>query len=266
LSGDEMLVLMLSAVVALVAWVAWYVPVARVRGFGLRTTGRGVMGSSPLVAGLILFGVLKTAAAHDVRDDPRYLFFYMLLGAAWVGLGLWAMPLLGVSPRDDVLERGNRAASFTIAGALVALTLCFAGGNVGDGPGWWVVVFSAALATAALASLWLALDAIAGVTDVITVERDPAAGVRAAGFLVATAAVLGRAVAGDWVSAAATLRDFAVYGWPALALFTAAALLESGARPTPARPVPAVGLYGVLPAALYLGAAALYLYRLGSPT
>jgi hypothetical protein len=266
LSGDEIVVAILSAVIALTAWIAWYVPVARVRGLGVRTSGRGVMTSAPLLAGVVLFAVLKTAASHDVRNDPRYLLLYMLLGAAWVGLALWLIPLLGVSPRDDVLERGNRAASYAIAGALIALTLCFAGGNVGDGPGWWVVVFSAALATAALVALWLALDAVAGVADVITVERDAAAGVRAAGFLIATAAVLGRAVAGDWVSAAATLRDFVMYGWPVLALFGAAALLERGARPTPSRPVPAVGLYGALPAALYLAAAALYLYRLGSPT
>jgi hypothetical protein len=265
LSGDELLVLLLGAVVALAAWIGWYVPVARVGGLGARTRGRGVVATAPLLAALILYAVLITAAAHDVRDDPKYVFFYMILGAAWVGAGVWLLPMLGLSTRDDVLERGNRAASYAVAGALVALTLCFAGGNVGDGPGWWVVVFSAALATAVLVVLWLALDAIASVTDAITVERDAAAGVRAAGFLVASGSVLGRAVAGDWISAGATMRDFAVYGWPVLALLAAAVLLERGARPTPARPEPPVGLYGGVPAALYLAAAALYVYRLGMP-
>jgi hypothetical protein len=265
LSGDEIVVLLLGGVAAVAAWIGWYVPVARVRGFGVRTRGRGVMASAPPIAALLLFAVLKTAAAHDVRDDPRYLLFYMVLGAAWVGLGTRLIPVLGISPRDDVLERGNRAASYTVAGALLALTLCFAGGNVGDGPGWWVVVFSAALATAALAVLWLVLDAMAAVTDAITVERDAAAGVRAAAFLIAIGAVLGRAVAGDWVSVAATLRDFAVYGWPVIAVLAAAVLLERGTRPTPARPQPPVGPYGVLPGTLYLAAAALYVYRLGVP-
>ena len=37
----------------------------------------------------------------------------------------------------------TRAAVPAVVGALVGVTFCYAGGNIGDGPGWWVVVFSA---------------------------------------------------------------------------------------------------------------------------
>jgi hypothetical protein len=40
------------------------------------------------------------------------------------------------------LEHGNPA-----AGAILGLTLAFARGNIGNGPGWWVVVFSAGMST-----------------------------------------------------------------------------------------------------------------------
>ena len=69
---------------------------------------------------------------------------------------------------------------------------CFAGGNVGDGPGWWVVVFCAALSTGALFLLWGALQAATDLADSIVIERDGASAVRLAGFLVACGLVLGR--------------------------------------------------------------------------
>ena len=50
----------------------------------------------------------------------------------------------------------NAAAAMATAGATIGVTLSYAGGNIGDGPGWWVVVFSAAIATAGLFACWLA--------------------------------------------------------------------------------------------------------------
>src|SRR4029453_10538043 len=149
-------------------------------------------------------------SAHDVRDDPTYLFMYVLLGAAWVGVWIRLLAMTGVSKRDDVVERSNSSAALAVAGATLGITLCYAGGNIGDGPGWWVVVFSAALATLALFAAWLLLGFASGVSDAVTVDRDPAAGLRLAAFLIGCGLILGRAVAGDWESAAATVREFAI--------------------------------------------------------
>ena len=129
-----------------------------------------------------------------------------------------------------LIAAGAPSAAVAIAGALLGITLCFAGGNIGDGPGWWVVVFSAGVATAGLFAAWLLLEALTGISDTVTIDRDLAAGVRLGGLLVACGLRLGWAVAGDWISAEATLRDFAANAWLVLVLLAIAVLVERVAR------------------------------------
>ena len=263
MSGDEVVMLIASAIVAIVAWGAWYIAPSFVIHVGTRPAGSRLLKLAPLVAAATLWFVLRYASAHDVRGDPRYLTFYLVLGAAWVGVWIRWLAITGVSMRDDVVERSNASAAIVIAGAMLGITLCYAGGNIGDGPGWWVVVFSAGLASVALFAVWMLLEAVAGVSEAVTVDRDPSAGLRLAGFLIACGLVLGRSVAGDWVSAEATVRDFASAGWPVIGLAIVAAILERVARPTPSAPRPALVPYGLLPALLYVGGALYQLQRLG---
>jgi uncharacterized membrane protein YjfL (UPF0719 family) len=263
MSDDEAVVLFASGAIAVVVWLIWF---GRTLWIGrVSSSGRQLLLFVPFAAAALLFAVLRVLAAHDVRDDSRYLWLYFLLGAAWVGLCVRALPLLGVSPRDDVLERGNRAAADAVAGALLALTFCFAGGNIGDGPGWWVVVFSAGLATAALFLAWAILETSSAVSETVTIDRDRAAGIRLAGFLVACGVIFGRGAAGDWVSAELTVHDFAAVAWLAIPLLVVAAMVERSARPTASHPQPSSFAYGVVPAAGYLAAAALVVARLGLP-
>ena len=83
-------------------------------------------------------------------------------------------------------------------------------------------------------------------------------------MLTAAGLVLGRAVAGDWVSAGATVRDFVRVGWPVVILFTAEALLHRVFRASPTNPRPGVVTSGALPALAYVAAAAVYAARVGS--
>lgn len=261
-----MVVFIVSGVLAAWGWYAWYLPPVAVESLGARRTGRGLLLLVPVLSLLLLFAVLKTAAADDVRHDAGYLAFYMLMGAAWTGTAMKFLPFLGLSPADDVVERNNGAAAAAISGALIGYTLCFAGGNIGNGPGWWVVVFSAALATATLTVLWLLLDRLTHVVDTLTIDRDLAAGLRVVGLLSAAGVILGRGVAGDWISASVTLRDFAVVAWPVVVLFAVAVPLERAVRPTPERPTPSFTALGVLPGGLYLAAALAYVVGLGIPS
>ena len=263
MSGDEVVMLVVSAIVALVSWGAWYVAPARVQRVGARAPAWRLLRLTPLVAAALLWLVLRNAASFDVRDDPRYLAFYLVLGAAWVGVWIRWLAVTGISTRDDVVERSNGSAALAVTGALLGITLAYAGGNVGDGPGWWVVVFSAALATLALFAAWMLLEAISGVSDIVTVDRDPSAGLRLGGFLIACGVILGRSVAGDWVSAEATVRDFVVAAWPVVVLVTVAAIVERAARPTTDSPHPSIFAYGVVPAVLYVAGAAYQVVRLG---
>jgi uncharacterized membrane protein YjfL (UPF0719 family) len=265
MSGDELLALAVSCGLSVFTWYAWFAPLATVERFGARARGRTLLMVAPFASLAILFVVLKTLASSDVRDNVAYLGLYTLMGAAWTGSAMWLLPFLGISPGEDVAERRNEAAAIAVSGALIGCMLCFAGSNVGEGPGWWVVVSAAGLATAVLALLTNALDALTDVTDTITVDRDLSAGIRFAALLSAAGLLLGRGVAGDWLSFSATVQDLAIKAWPVVPLFAVAAAIERAARPTAMRPRPSVTVFGVLPGLLYLAAAVLYVGALGRP-
>jgi len=246
MSGDEVLVLVVSLIVAVLLWGKSMYETLRVRSCASSKSAiRLVPLAVPLVCAGALYYVLRNYASHDVRDSTVYTTFYMFMGAAWVGVAMRVWGLLGISPRDDLLERSNFAAAFAIFGALLGLTFCFAGGNVGDGPGWWVVVFAAFLSSGALLVLWAALERLSGLGEAITVDRDAATGLRAAGYLIGAGAILGRAVAGNWVSAGATVADFAVLGWPVLIIFAVAVILERFLRPSAQAPRRSVLFFGL---------------------
>ena len=253
MSEDEVFALVVCGALASVTWIAWYRDVIVVAPRSSGTGVRLLLAAAPGAAGVLLYQVLRRLAASDVRDAPIYIVFYLLMGAAWVGIAVRLLALFGLSARDDVIERGNRAAAPAIAGAVLGITLCFAGGNIGDGPGWWVVVFCAILGTGTLLLLWTLLHRLTGVADAITIDRDSATGIRAAGFFLAAGLILGRAVAGDWEGSGPALLDFVLNGWPAAALLGVATLLERRLRPsfeTLERPALT---QGALPALLYLG-------------
>lgn len=265
MSGDELVISFVSMAVAGLTWAAWFVQPRQVRTFRPADAARRLLDVAPILSAAVLLLVLKTLSAHDVRDDIRYLGLYFLLGAAWVGAAMFCIPVSGISARDDVVERGNGSAAWVIAGAMLGITLCFAGGNIGDGPGWWVVVFSAGVATAGLFAVWLLLEALTGVSDTVTIDRDLAAGVRLGGFLVACGLRLGWAVAGDWVSVEATLRDFAANGWLVLVLLAIAVLIERVARPTQTQPVSPLFANGIVPALIFLAGSLIHVLRFRIP-
>jgi uncharacterized membrane protein YjfL (UPF0719 family) len=252
MSEDEVFVLIVGGVIGLVAWVSWYWQTLRPPPLGPRTQARRWLWLVPPVCAVLLFGVLRSFAAEDVRHSPIYLFFYMVMGSAWVGIAKAQFAFLGMSARDDVIERGNLAAACGISGGLIGLTFCFAGGNIGDGPGWWVVVFAAALATVAFGVLWGLLAKLTDLADAVTIDRDPAAGLRTAGFLAGAGLVLGRAVAGNWVSTGTTLADFGARGWPVLLLLATAAAIERLLRELAGREGAGWLAAGLAPGLLYV--------------
>lgn len=265
MSAGEKILTLVSIAFASVMWVRWYLVPAGLQRLGAPKTGWIALYAAPAVCVVLLFIVLRTAASHDVRDDIRYLGMYVALGAAWIAAAALLLPVVGLSVRDDVHERANPAAAYAIAGALIGVTLGFAGGNVGDGPGWWVVLFSSGLATLALYALWLVFEQFTDVSDHVTIERDSASGLRLGGLLIACGLILGRAAAGDWVSATATVNDFVRVGFPALGLLAIAIAVEMRARPTMARPTPSPAQWGVVPAAVYVVLAVGYVAQLGIP-
>jgi len=170
--------------------------------------------------------VLKTGASTDVRSDSDEIAFYLAMCAGWLLLTVLAFEYMGVSVRDDVAGRRNWAATAALCGLMAGETFSLAGANTGNGPGPEVVVLCGAITTAVLFLLWSVLNAFAGIVDIVTIEREPGAGIRAAGFLAGSGAILGAAVAGDWISLEQTLRDFVYYGWPVFVVLVVAISVE----------------------------------------
>ena len=123
MSGDEVFMLIASAIVALVSWGAWYIKPALVQGVRRRPPAWRLLRLTRCSPAALLWAVLRNAASFDVRDDPRYLTFYLVLGAAWVGVWIRWLAVTGISTRDDVVERSNGSAALAVTGALLGITL-----------------------------------------------------------------------------------------------------------------------------------------------
>jgi len=250
MSGDEIIALIVCVILGFIGWKDWLGGLVFLEPLTRRTATQILGWLLPPLAGLAMYYVLIKWSSHDVRDNPTYIFFYLVMWLGWTGLWNKLLPYFGLICRDDVLERDNTAAGLAIAGGLLGVTFIFAGGNIGDGPGWWVVVFCGGIATATLLVLWVVENLITGILDTITIDRDDAAGWRTGGFFMAAGLILGRAVAGDWHSADQTTSDFLIHGWPVLIFWGIAVGLDFACLPTPQRPVPNPWLCGIVPAIL----------------
>jgi hypothetical protein len=229
---------------------------------GLRGPVVAAMSAPAIMLGVLL-AVLATEASADVRDSPIYCLFYAVLGAAWIGLANRACVLNGLLASEDVIERRNPAATYAWCGGLVGQVLAFAGSNIGDGPGWWVVIFTALLANGTVLLVWTAFEFMTGAAEEITIERSPGAGFRLGGLLAATGLIAGRGAAGNWVSAGDTLSDFVHAAWPAVPLVIGAAILEKAVRRFTAGCGRSLWTTGFVPAAIFLCCALSWILHLG---
>lgn len=263
MSGGEIIVTMMAAAAALFGWVRWYWLLSRITPLAVRPGLRQALAVAPIILCFGLIAILLFYSSDDVKSSRIYMFMYTVLGMGWLAGLTILMPLFGLSMRDDVLERGNAAAAPAIVGLMAGWMLGFAGGNIGDGPGWWVVIFCAGLSCGSLLISWIILHLIAHINDTITIERDAAAGWRFGGFMAASGLILGRAVAGDWTSAGATLRDFSEIAWPVIILLALELSVEWIFRPRGDRRPGSAFAGGVTPAVFYMGAAMVWLIAVG---
>jgi len=212
-------------------------------------------------AGVIVF-VLRQWASFDVVDAPFYIVGYMALGLVWITLaaGLLAR-FTDIRFQQDVRERNNFAAAVAIGGMLIGNAIAYAGGNIGDGPGFYVVIFAALLSTFAVyAAVWLVAQTSDG-EERITIDHDVGAAVRLGAVAIGVGIIAGRGAAGDWISVQATLRDFVAVAWPAL-LFVVAAIVHE--RATPPTYAGDGFLRSAIFATLFIGTATAYVAAYGS--
>lgn len=261
---DEYIAMFIHGAVGIVVWTIWIVGVVRTRQLGRSNLGRWAVVQAPVICVAILVSLLEAFAASDVRGTI-YVWFYTIMGAAWIGGACAIFAWLGVHPRDDVAERRNQAAAVCLIGAVVGFTCAFAGSNFGDGPGWFVVAGCGVLAMGTLMLTWILVAACTHAVEAVTVERDMPSALRLACFLAAAGLILGRAVAGDYVDLEDTVADFVALAWPVPVLALVEVGIGGSTRPCPRTlvlPAPLL-LRGFVPGSAYLAASIAYVVSLG---
>jgi hypothetical protein len=225
---------------------------------------RWIVGITPVGCCALLVTVLRSWADPDVRDDWVLQAEFVI---AWGCAVIWTQmlgALLGLDILEQGIERRNPAAVWVGVGLTLGATLATAGANVGQGPTEATTLGPMFLAVGGLMALWATFSIITGSVAAVIVERDLPSGLRTSALLLALGLILGRSVAGDWVSVQSTLRDYGQQGLaPAATLLGVAAVSEFLERPTKRRPFTSVVRSGVGAASLYLGFAVAWLWHLG---
>lgn len=251
----EVFVGFLALVSGALTWFKWY---AAVLSAGIPRSSlwnRIFLASIPPANAMLLGAILWSWASADVRGSGLYLAYYLLFGIGWLGGMTQVFALLGLSVRDDAVARRNLAAAPAMGGGLLGVTLCFAGANVGNGPGVEVVLLSALASTVPFLLCWLAAEFLSerSLAERVSVERNKGTGWRLAGFLAGVGVVLGRAVAGDWVSTYELGESLVRIGWAVVPLLLLFVVVERRFR------APSASASGVL-AFLYLAGSLAYIW------
>jgi len=217
---SEFIVLIICGIISYLFLYKWYKFVfkSNISISGENKFMKYILGFLPVAALAIIFFTLRGLASFDVVEDPIYIIFYILMGFAAIYFGELAMSLLfDISWIDDVLNLGNSAALFAVCGGFLGITLIYSGSNIGDGPGWWCVVFAGGLGIAAWILLGLIINIFTGIFERITIGRDISCGIRTGGYFLASGIILARASAGDWTSYSMTVKEF-FDGWVVIPL------------------------------------------------
>jgi uncharacterized membrane protein YjfL (UPF0719 family) len=217
------------------------------------------------VSALTLVAVtLEFWGAAEIRANVPEVFFLTFIAAVWLILASKLFPWFGLSLRDDVFERENLSVLIALCGAILAIGFIYAGANIGEGTSYTNNFFCDAIGTISFFLLWFIVELVGKISRSIAEERDLATGLRMCGLFLAFGLIIGRALAGDWHSEVATLRDFVRDGWPAALFLLLASIMEPFIRPNRRNAFPPWFACGLLPAALYILMASAWVWHLGA--
>jgi len=209
LESEEIIVFLFSCVLVFLFFKRWYMPLLKTWPAGFNSNARSILGFIPVVFFILFYIVLNYFASFDVVDSNLYKLFYIVLGFAWVYTGLLLVSVcFGIIWPDDAVHLGNKSALVVIIGEFFALSAIYVGANIGDGPGWWCVLFAGSLGLAAWVVLGFVYHFCTDIFERITVDRDLGSGIRFCFYLVTSGIILGYACSGDWTSFSKTIEEF----------------------------------------------------------
>ncbi|MGL6198149.1 MAG: DUF350 domain-containing protein [Lachnospiraceae bacterium] len=218
MSLGEILLLSGSSALSIRFLVEWYYRSYRDK-LSIRNNGAQVfLCCIPVACLAIIYYTLRNLASFDVVDSSAYIFLYIIVGLSWIYISLWLIfAVFNLSWYEDIFLLNDTAAMLAITGGMIGSTLIYSGANIGDGPGWWCVIFAGGLGMAVWLLLGYIINLVTVVFERITVDRNVSAGIRMSGYLIGSGIILGRASAGDWTSFGRTIVEF-MDGWPVLIL------------------------------------------------
>jgi len=222
----EFIILIFSAFYTAIKIRGWYRRLPEVKPVKRDKVIKYVLGLLPVVSLFIILYTLRFLASFDVVNDKIYIILYTLLGYTWTFLGMkLVFRFFDISWIDDALLLNNKAALYTVSGAFLGLVIIYSGANIGDGPGWWCVLFAGGLGLITWFLLGRIIHSFTQAFERITIDRDISCGIRIGTYLLASGIILARASAGDWTSFYSTIVEFLV-GWPVLVLTVFAIIVE----------------------------------------
>lgn len=188
---------------------------------------RRIISSSWVITLTLLFLHLRYLASYDVINSPYYIVGYMSFGFLWSCFSVECMEnVTDIHFDQDIRERNNNSASIVHGAFIISSGITFSGANVGNGPGWEVVLFTASLSTIFLLIMTFMINIVAQYSEKVTVLRDQNAAIRFSAHLIGTSIILDRAAAGDWISASATINDYFCRIWFLPFLLFSLAMIE----------------------------------------
>jgi hypothetical protein len=264
--GDEAFFFFVATIFAVVGTFLWNVRLVRRTPIRKPIAQRFALAITPLIAlAALVLVLMRWADPKEVVGHLDYQLLFFAGGVAWLFWTILAMPMLGISPLDDAIERSNPAAVSVVCGALLGSMAIYAYSNIGAGPTIWTTIAPAIVGTIAWIALWFIVELISRPSEAITIDRDEAAGIRHAGWLLACGLIIGRSAAGDWTSWESTWSGMLELGWPVLLLAVGAIAMNLVLAPTPQRPQGGVVSAGLVPAVVFLLVAIGYIALIGAP-
>lgn len=209
MSEIETLLFLLCGVLTTIFIVNWYRYLFGIFKPKRKLINDYILGLLPFVLFIIIYYTLRNLASFDVVNDTLFIIFYIFFGFTWIYLFNKLIFLFyDISWIDDIITNGNYAALSAYIGALLGITLIYAGANIGDGPGFWCVMVAGGIGAILWFILALLINKFTGIIERIVISRNLGSGIRFGGFLLSTGIILARGSGGDWFNFWQTIIDF----------------------------------------------------------
>jgi len=214
-------------IAAIGIWYKWYASLSATFAPAAKTNTRILLGLLPVICLIIFSTAFFRYADPSETDEIDYALSFIGLFIFSLRLILEMLPVLGIQPLNDSLERANPAIIPVVIGIMLGVTALNIGANIGRGNEIGTTLFPLGLGLGLWFGFGVLLATITSLIERITITRESFAGWNF-GLIWFTASLpLAKAAAGDWISLPATIIDAAGALPALLALLITARLLTN---------------------------------------